>query len=245
VLELIEVQTSHAGPVSFTLHDGEIVGLVGLRGAGHDSVGRVIFGDARLLGGSIVVSGERTGVPAPRQMMRGGIGFVSSKRGEEALAVSLTAQENLFLNPTMCDRAGSTLLRPRAELRRALEVLKRFGVRPPDPAMAVSMFSGGNQQKLVLARWMELGGRVLVLEEPTIGVDIGAKAEIYALLIKRVREGGAAILVSSDFEEAAGVCHRALVFDRGRVVAELSRGELTQSAITRLASGSAKEVGVR
>jgi ribose transport system ATP-binding protein len=245
VLELIDVVTPHAGPVSFTLHVGEILGLVGLRGAGHDSVGRVIFGDASLLGGSIVVAGADAGIPTPLRMIRRGVGFVSSKRGEEALAESLTARENLFLNPAIHRRGGTTLLRPRSELHRALDVLRKFDVRPADPAMAVSMFSGGNQQKLVLARWMELGGRLLVLEEPTFGVDIGAKAEIYAMLMKRLAEGGAVIVVSSDFEEVASVCHRALVFDRGRVAAELQKDELSQAAITRVASSSGPEVGAK
>jgi ribose transport system ATP-binding protein len=245
VLEVIEVKTPHAGPVSFTLHIGEILGLVGLRGAGHDSIGRAIFGDAPLLAGSIVVAGADAGIPAPLRMIRRGIGFVSSKRREEALAESLSARENLFLNPTIRGSRCSTLLRPRIELQRALDVLRRFDVRPPDPSIDVSSLSGGNQQKLVLARWMELGGRLLVLEEPTFGVDIGAKAEIYAMLMKRLAEGGAVIVVSSDFEEVASVCHRALVFNRGRVAAELSREELSQSTITSLASSPASEAVAR
>ena len=114
-------------------------------------------------------------------------------------------------------------------------------MRPPDPAIPVSMLSGGNQQKLVLARWLELVGGLLVLEEPTFGVDIGAKAEIYAMLMNRLVEGGAVILVSSDFEEVASLCHRALVFNRGRVAAELPRDDLSQSTITRLASSSVQE----
>jgi ribose transport system ATP-binding protein len=240
-LQLIDVETPHAGPVSFTLHVGEILGLVGLRGAGHDSVGRAIFGDAPLLGGSIIVAGVDAGIPAPIRMIRRGVGFVSSKRGEEALAESLTARENLFLNPAIRNGVGTTLLRPSTERQRALDLLQNFDVRPADPAMVVSMFSGGNQQKLVLARWIELGSRLLVLEEPTFGVDIGAKAEIYAMLMKRLAEGGAVIIVSSDFEEVASVCHRALVFDRGRVAAELARDGLSQSAITRVASSSGRE----
>jgi ribose transport system ATP-binding protein len=241
VLEVIELEAPNVGPVSFTLHMGEILGLVGLRGAGHDSVGRAVFGDAPLLSGSVVVAGTEASKPAPLRMMRRGVGFVSSKRSEEALAGSLTARENLFLNPTIRAGAPGMLLQPRAEVHRALKVLHKFDVRPPDPSIGVTMLSGGNQQKLILARWMELGGRVLVLEEPTFGVDIGAKAEIYAMLVARLAEGGAVILVSSDFEEVASVCHRALVFNRGRVVAELPREKLSQSTLTSLASGSGVE----
>jgi ribose transport system ATP-binding protein len=241
VLEVIELEAPNVGPVSFTLHMGEILGLVGLRGAGHDNVGRTIFGDAPLLAGSIVVGGSDAGIPAPLRMMRRGIGFVSSKRAEEALAGSLTARENLFLNPAARAGGAPMLLQPRTELHKTLDVLQKFNVRPADPSIGVTMLSGGNQQKLVLARWMELGGRLLVLEEPTFGVDIGSKAEIYAMLMNRLAEGGAVILVSSDFEEVASVCHRALVFNRGRVVAELPREKLSRSTITSLASSPAAE----
>jgi ribose transport system ATP-binding protein len=241
LLEVIELEAPNVGPVSFTVHMGEIVGLVGLRGAGHDTVGRAIFGDAPLLSGSVVMAGARAAKPTPLRMMRQGVGFVSSKRSEEALAGSLTARENLFLNPAIHTGAGAMLLRPRTELHRALKVLQKFDVRPADPSIGITTLSGGNQQKLVLARCMELGGRVLILEEPTFGVDIGAKAEIYAMLMSRLAEGGAVMLVSSDFEEVANLCHRALVFNRGRLVTELSRERLSQSIITSLASGSTGE----
>src|SRR5205814_1882377 len=149
--------------VSFTLHVGEVLGLVGLRGAGHDSVGRAIFGDSPLLAGSVMVSDLDVGVPEPLAMMQRGVGFVSSKRVEEGLAETLSARENLFPSPAMGGRESPILVRPRRELRRALDVLYKFAVRPPDPAIITSMLSGGNQQKLVLARWMELGCRLLVL----------------------------------------------------------------------------------
>jgi len=241
VLKVTDLEVPNAGPVSFAVHKGEILGLVGLRGAGHDSVGRAIFGDAPLLAGSVVAADTEETMPTPLRMMQRGVGFVSSKRSEEALAGSLTARENLFLNPAMSTGPAAMLLRPRTELHRALQVLKKFDVRPADPSIGVTMLSGGNQQKLILARWMELGGHLLILEEPTFGVDIGAKAEIYAMLMQRLAEGGSVILVSSDFEEVASLCHRALVFNRGRVVAELPRARLSQGIITSLASGSGTE----
>lgn len=241
LLEVNNLESRDFGPVSFTVHQGEILGLVGLRGAGHVTVGRAIFGDAPLLAGSIVVAGNNVGIPTPLRMMQRGIGFVSSKRSEEALAVSLSTRENLFLNPAVRPRSGIMFIQPRAELHKSLNVLRKFDVRPLDPGLGVAMLSGGNQQKLVLARWMELAGHLLVLEEPTFGVDIGAKAQIYTMLMNRLAEGGAVVLVSSDFEEVAGVCHRALVFNRGRVAAELAREKLSQAAITSLASSPAGE----
>ncbi len=118
-------------------------------------------------------------------------------------------------------------------------MLQRLSVRPPDTERPIITLSGGNQQKVVLSRWMEAGTKLLVLEEPTFGVDVGSKAEIYALLRAALAEGGAVLLISSDFEEVAGLCHRALVLDRGRLAAELSREELSVGRLTAAASGGA------
>ena len=166
---------------------------------------------------------------APRDAIRRRIGFVSSKRGEESLARSLTVRENLFINPVT---AGAKLLKPMnpgGEHARALRVLHRYSVRPPEPERIIATLSGGNQQKVIVARWMEAGSHLLVLEEPTFGVDVGSKAEIYQHLQKAQDEGLAVLLISSDFEEVAGICHRALIFDRGSVTAELNRAASCRS----------------
>jgi ribose transport system ATP-binding protein len=118
-------------------------------------------------------------------------------------------------------------------------------VRPPEPERPILTLSGGNQQKVVLARWMEAGSRLLILEEPTFGVDVGSKAEIYQLLQGALDEGAAVLLISSDFEEVAGICHRALIFDRGRVAAELARPDLTIPRLTALAAGAAEPAEAR
>ena len=143
-------------------------------------------------------------------------------------------RENLFINPVT---AGAKLLKPMnpgGEHARALRVLHRYSVRPPEPERIIATLSGGNQQKVIVARWMEAGSRLLVLEEPTFGVDVGSKAEIYQLLQKALDEGLAVLLISSDFEEVAGICHRALIFDRGSVTAELQ----SRRAVDRAADGA-------
>ena len=237
VLEVGGLVAREVGPVSLRVAAGEIVGLVGLRGAGHVVVGRALFGDIRIAAGSVSLGQAMLRVGAPRDAIRSGIGFVSSKRGEESLARSMTVRENLFINPVT---AGTRLLQPNlpaAEQARARRVLERFAVRPPDPERVIATLSGGNQQKVVVARWMEAGSRLLVLEEPTFGVDVGSKAEIYRLLQEALDQGLAVLLISSDFEEVAGICHRALIFDRGRVTAELPRSELSIARLTALASG--------
>jgi ribose transport system ATP-binding protein len=239
VLTVEGLVAREVGPVSFTVGAGEIVGLVGLRGAGHDVVGRTLFGDIAISSGAVSLGKEALRLEAPRDAIRCGIGFVSSKRGEESLARSMTVRENLFINPVT---AGVRLLQPiapSAEQARARRVLQRYGVRPPEPERVIATLSGGNQQKVVVARWMEAGSRLLVMEEPTFGVDVGSKAEIYRLLQEALDQGLAVLLISSDFEEVAGICHRALIFDRGRVAAELPRSELTIARLTALASGAA------
>ncbi len=142
----------------------------------------------------------------------------------------------MFLNPCAC---GRRLLEWRAPADEALETSDlgaRVGLQPNDPAAAIETLSGGNQQKMVLARWLRIGGRVLVLEDPTAGVDVGAKAEIYRLLADAVSRGLAVLLVSTDFEEVAEICHRALVFRGGRIVAELSGARLSLEQLVHVAS---------
>jgi ribose transport system ATP-binding protein len=225
------------GPVSFEVAAGEILSLVGLRGAGHDVVGRAIFGDIAITAGSVSLAGTPLVVHAPRDAIRRRIGFVSSKRGEESLAPNLTVRENLFINPVTTGGRLLFAISPAAEQARSLRVLHRFSVRPPEPERVIATLSGGNQQKVIVARWMEAGSQLLVLEEPTFGVDVGSKAEIYHLLQQALDSGLAVLLISSDFEEVAGISHRALIFDRGRVAAELQQAELSLGRLTALASG--------
>ena len=135
--------------------------------------------------------------------------------------------------------AGVRVAGTRSERDRAEGVLAAFGVRPPEPGRVIATLSGGNQQKVVLARWLGVGRSVPILEEPTTGVDVGARAEIDALLARAVTDGLGVLVVSSGFEEVAGLCVRALVFDRGRPVAELEGFEITAARLTGIAGGDA------
>jgi ribose transport system ATP-binding protein len=236
-LRVRDLLARRIGPVSFDLAAGEVLGLVGLRGAGHDVVGRVIFGDVALEAGRIELVGAPLEAATPYAAITRGVGFVSSKRREEGMAPSLSARENLFMNPAMIGIRAVRPIRPTVERAWAHAVLRRLSVRPPDTERPIINFSGGNQQKVIVSRWLEAGCRLLVLEEPTFGVDVGSKAQIYALLREALAAGLAVLLVSSDFEEVVGLSHRALVFDRGRVVAELPRDQLSIARLTEAASG--------
>lgn len=239
LLRVEGLRSKLAGPVDFTLHAGEILGLVGLRNSGQDTIGRLLVGALPARGGRVLLGDAPLDRSAVRGAVRGGLGFVSSKRQEESLCPSLNLRENVFMDPGL---SGGGAINTPAEQEKATATLKAFGVRPPEPDRVIATLSGGNQQKVVLARWLGVGRRVMVLEEPTIGVDVGARAEIYRLLAEAAEEGLGTVVVSSDFEEVAGLCDRALVFDRGKVVAELGRKEITVERLTRIAGGAAGEI---
>ena len=236
-LTLTGLMAGDVGPVDLSVRRGEVVGLVGLRGAGQAEVGRAVAGAAPVTGGAMQLDGDRYAPHSCTAAVAAGVGFATSNREVEGIAPGLTVRENLFLNPGVWGRRLRSLSTQRSERVRAGELVSRFGIRPGDPEVAADTLSGGNQQKVVLARWFGVGRKVVVLEEPTMGVDVGAKADIYALLREAGEKGTAAIVVSTDVEEVAAICHRALVFERGRVTAELAGDSLTVPALVAAASG--------
>jgi len=227
-----------AGPVDFAVAKSEIVGLVGLRGAGQERVGRALFG-ALPHGGEILLDGARPELGDAASAMRAGVGLIARDRVEESAATGLTIRENMFINPGAVGRGIGSALSPRAEAEQARAIGTIVGLKPNDPSLPIESLSGGNQQKVIVGRWLRVGGRVLIAEDPTAGVDVGAKAEIYRLLDQTLATGLSVIVVSTDFEEVARLCHRALVFSRGAIVAELSGEELTIERLIHAASVAA------
>jgi len=225
------------GPVSFSVAAGETLGLVGLRGAGHHTVGRAIFGHTRIASGRLTLDGEPIAPQSPAEAMAKGVGFVASRRAEESLASNLNVRENIYMNPAASGKGVMEFIPRATELNEAQGAVRRFSIKAAGVEEPVATLSGGNQQKVVLARWMEAHVKLIILEEPTIGVDVGAKADIYHLLQLSLRQGLAALLISSDFEEVERICHRALVFSRGQVAAEIPGHALTIAALTSAASG--------
>jgi ribose transport system ATP-binding protein len=224
------------GPVSFSVAAGETLGLVGLRGAGHHTIGRAIFAETRLTSGRLVLDGKAIAPRSPAEAMAEGVGFVSSRRAEEGIAANLAVRENIYLNPAASGKRVLEFVPHAAELARANAAMRRFSIKAAGVEQPAATLSGGNQQKTIVARWMETHAKLLILEEPTIGVDVGAKADIYHLLQLSLRQGIAVLLISSDFEEVERICHRALIFSRGHLAAELPRDRLTVAALTRMAS---------
>ncbi len=239
-LELAGLTVGDVGPIDCRLHAGEIVALVGLRGAGQETVGRALFGLAPLTAGRILLDGRPIAPGSPRQAMREGINLVCADRMADSVAPNLSVRENLFLNLRASGSRTCSLIRPAREHDAAFRLGQEIGLRPNDPALPIEWLSGGNQHKVVLGRWLHLQGKVCIFEDPTAGVDVGAKAEIYRLFEVALKRGAAILLVSTDFEEVEKVCHRALVFDRGRVVAELGIGDMSAE---NLLAGAAASIG--
>ena len=235
ILKVSGLATGAVGPVSFEIKRGELLGLAGLRGAGHEDVGRALFG---LIphAGKITLNGVTPDLTDAGAAMRSGIGLVARDRIAESVAPGLTIRENAFLNPSATGRRLLSLLSPRAEDELASELGRRVGLSPNDPTLAIEALSGGNQQKVVVGRWLDSGRQLLVAEDPTAGVDVGAKAEIYHLLYQALASGMGVLVVSTDFEETANICHRAIVFSRGLPVAELSGVELSTESLIQAAS---------
>lgn len=240
-LALRDIAVGDVGPVTFSVAAGEVVGLVGLRSAGQEIIGRAICGVEKITGGSLHVQGKPISPRSTRDAVDEGLTFVTSNREAEGLATGLPVRENIFVNPRVWGRGSRSFRSRQDERRQAREIIMRHDVRPPDSERPADTLSGGNQQKVILARWLSVRRPVLVLEEPTMGVDVGAKADIYRLLRETLATGTAAIVVSTDYEEIAKVCHRALVFREGRIVAELDRSQLLVSTLIGAASGSLAE----
>ncbi len=229
--------TPSAGPVSFEVRQGELLGLVGLRGAGQEEIGRALFG-AVPHRGRVLVDGVAPDLSSPIAALAAGLGLMARDRAEESICPALSIRENCFLNPGAGGRGLFSPLSPAREAAMAFALGARVGLRPNDPALAIEGLSGGNQQKVVVGRWLATGRRLLVAEDPTAGVDIGAKADIYRLIALALDAGLAVVVVSTDFEEVAHICHRALVFNRGRIIAELAGEALSTAGVITAASAS-------
>jgi ribose transport system ATP-binding protein len=237
VVKVRELTCTGTAPISFDIRRGELLGLVGLRGAGQELVGRALFGSEPFTG-DVAIHGRVPDLSSSISAMKSGVGLIARDRTEESAAMSLTIRENTFLNPGATGRGLFSLLSPSQEAANARAIGESVGLRPNDPDIAIEALSGGNQQKVIVGRWLATGRQLLIAEDPTAGVDVGAKADIYRLIARALESGLAVIVVSTDFEEVAHICHRALVFSRGAIVRELAGTELSVQSLISAASAS-------
>lgn len=224
--------------ISFTLHTGEIVGLTGLVGAGRTEVARAIFGADVLEQGTIHLDGKAIEVGSPRDAIAHGIGFLTEDRKHQGLVLGMTVAENTTL-ANLKALAGRFLMNRRQERALTEEYIKELKIKTPGTGQIVQNLSGGNQQKVVLAKWLFTKSRVLIFDEPTRGIDVGAKVEIYKLMNELVRQGVAILVISSELPEVIGMCDRVLVMHEGRIAGEVAGAEATQERIMELATGAA------
>jgi ribose transport system ATP-binding protein len=222
------------GPVSFEVRAGEILGIAGLEGSGRELVASLLAGAERPDGGSLHVDGKAVAPGHVRSAMRAGIALLPADRGARGVVPDLSVRENVLLSRYTDVRSGAAglfRLRRTAERDAVDEWVQRLDVRPQDQDRHVRTLSGGNQQKVVLARTLRLAPRVLVLDEPTQGVDVGARVKIYEQVADAARTGMAVVMCSSTDAELANECDRVLVMRAGRIAAELSGAQLTEDAI--------------
>jgi ABC-type sugar transport system ATPase subunit len=221
--------------ISFSVRAGEIVGFAGLVGAGRTEVMRAIFGADPADAGRVTVEGKELALGNPRRAIRAGIAYLPENRKEQALFLRMSLLENLALPASQTLSLG--ILDQAAESRRAADFVKRLRIVAASIGEEVIQLSGGNQQKVVLARWLAMQPKVLIADEPTRGIDVGAKAEIHDLLRSLARQGMAIIVVSSELPEILSLSNRILVMRGGRIVASLATEQASEEIVGGLAVG--------
>jgi ribose transport system ATP-binding protein len=223
-------------PVSFAVRRGEILGIAGLVGAGRSEVARAIFGIDRAVGGTIALDGVALSILGPADAIRHGLFLVPEDRRSAGLVVDSSIRENVSL-PALGRYARGGLISESRERQGVRAVCDQLRVKAPSIEVKAATLSGGNQQKVVLAKWLAIGPRVLIVDEPTRGIDVGAKAEIYRLLRALAAEGVSLIMISSDMEEILQVSDRVAVMHEGRIAGVLSHDECTEPRVMALAVG--------
>nr|MBA3805765.1 sugar ABC transporter ATP-binding protein [Acidobacteriota bacterium] len=220
--------------ISFSLHKGEVLGIAGLLGAGRTELARAIFGLDKITSGTIYINGTPQRIKSPRAAINSGIGFLTEDRKAQGLVLPLSVKENLCL-PSVDKFSSWGIMDAKEEQRAAGRYVKDLRIRTPSLDQKVVFLSGGNQQKVVLSKWLCCESEVFIFDEPTRGVDVGAKAEIYQLMNRLTASGVAIIMISSELLEVLGMSDRILVMRGGRIAGEFSGREATQERILQCA----------
>jgi len=238
VLEAIGLRTSaHAGhALDLSLRAGEILGMAGLVGAGRTEIACAVFGVDRPVAGELRFEGRRIEIRTPRDAIDRGIFLVPEDRKRAGLVLELSINENISLANLLAFARG-LLIRAGAERRNAEERKAALDIRTASVDTLAGTLSGGNQQKVVLAKWLSMTPKVVIFDEPTRGIDVGSKSEIYKLMRGLADAGVAVLMISSDMEEVIGVSDRILVMREGRIGGFLERGEFSEENVMRLAVG--------
>jgi len=206
--------------ISFDLHSGEILGLAGLVGAGRTEIMRIIFGADKRDSGEVLLSGEAVNFSSPYEAIKNGVVLVPENRGTEGIVKKLDVKDNIVL-PSIENFCSANMIKAKEIKKVSTQMVQKLNIKTPSINQRVENLSGGNQQKVVLAKWLVSEGKVFLLDEPTMGVDVGAKVEIFKLVNQLAKEGRGVILISTALEEIAGMCDRILIMRSGEIVQEL------------------------
>ncbi|WP_306462125.1 sugar ABC transporter ATP-binding protein [Jeotgalibacillus sp. S-D1] len=222
--------------LSFSIYPGEIVGFAGLIGAGRTELVRSIFGVSEIQQGEVLIEGDKVSIKSPIDAIKNGIALVPESRKEQGLFLDMSVKENILMADLQMFIKKGTINWRKLD-REARDYIKNLNIRAASPDQAISGLSGGNQQKAVIARWLSTNPKVLLLDEPTRGVDIGAKTEIHKIISELADAGLAVLMISSELPEVLGVSDRIFVMHEGRITGELEKKEATQEKIMHYATG--------
>lgn len=220
---------------SFELYENEVVGIAGLIGSGRTELARMVFGASPKASGEIHVGGREVAIHSPRHALKHGIGYLSENRKEEGLNLGLSISDNILLADLASVSSGG-VIRSQQYRNRAMSFIRQLNIRGRPGTLAVAL-SGGNQQKVVISKWLHVGCRVLIFDEPTRGVDVAAKAEVHGLIRSFASDGRGAVVISSEVEELLEVSDRIYIMVRGRIVRVLRRQDANKDIVLRYASG--------
>lgn len=240
-LEFKNVTTDYVNNISFSARKGEVLGFAGLVGAGRTEIMNAVFGIDKVNQGQIFLNGKPIDVKNPEQAINYGIALVPEDRKDQGILPNISVQGNISISilKSLINKIGS--INEKKELKIANEKIKQLNIKTPDANKIISQLSGGNQQKVILARWLETNPQVLILDEPTKGIDVGAKAEFYNIIQECAKMGMAVIVISSELQEVIGLSHRIIVIKEGKVSGELLREDATEESVLKLAMASEKK----
>jgi ribose transport system ATP-binding protein len=223
--------------ISFSVRKGEVLGFAGLVGAGRSEVAKAIFGVDEAIEVEVALNGQGLRIQDPQDAITHGIYLVPEDRRQCGLIVDFNVRENISL-PNLESYSSAKIINRTKETNAAREAVKAINIKTPTPEMRAANLSGGNQQKVVLAKWLTFSPRVLIFDEPTRGIDVGAKAEIYQLIRGLASNGVSVIVISSEMEEVLGISDRIAVMHEGRLTGILERAQFSEEAVMRLATGT-------
>jgi ABC-type sugar transport system ATPase subunit len=227
--------------ISFHVHAGEILGIAGVVGCGAIPLGKAIFGLHPIQSGELNLFGNRYQPKSPRYAVTRGLSFISEDRKYESIIQGITIRRNISVTILKAITRASLIHRKR-EIERADPLVEELKIKPNDPLKLVDQLSGGNQQKVAIAKWLCSGSKLFIISEPTRGMDVQAREDVYKILRRLVEQGAAVIAISSDLQEIASLCDRALVMRNGSIVEELNHDALSEEALLGVALGAEENV---